>query len=93
MDLPLQHHCPVEGASAQPRLGDANSFTNQSMAQIELSKPADYKNEVLFMPGHLDEEVARLNLATLGVRHTEPTKTQAKYRGVAGPHKADRYRY
>ena len=40
-----------------------------------------------------DEEVARLNLATLGVRHTEPAKTQAKYRGVAGPHKADQYRY
>jgi len=63
------------------------------MAQIELSKPADYKNEVLVMPGHLDEEVARLNLATLGVRHTETAKTQAKYRGVAGPHKADQYRY
>lgn len=47
------------------------------------------------MPKHLDEEVMRLNLATLGVRLTEPTKTQVKYRGVAvaGPHKADQYSY
>ena len=77
------------GASAQPRLCGVNSFTNQSMADIEASKPADDKNEVLVTPGRLDETVARLNLAMLGVRLTEPTKTQAEYRGVAGPHEAE----
>lgn len=47
------------------------------------------------MPKHLDEEVTRLNLAALGVRLTEPTKTQVKYRGVpvAGPHNVDQYSY
>ena len=81
------------GASAQPRLCGVNSFTNQSMADIEVSKPADDKNEVLVTPGRLDETVAPLNLAMLGVRLTEPTKTLAGYRGVAGPHEAEHYRH
>ena len=81
------------GASAQPRLCGVNSFTNQSMADIEVSKPADDKNEVLVTPGRLDETVAPLNLAMLGVRLTEPTKTQAEYRGVAGPHEAEQNRH
>ena len=74
----------------------SNSFTNQTMAQIELwTKPGDYKNEVYVLPKHLDEKVARLHLDALGVRLTELTKTQAEYLGVdvAGPYKADQYRY
>src|ERR1019366_8438907 len=74
----------------------SNSFTNQTMAQIELwTKPGDYKNEVYVLPKHLDEKVARLHLDALGVRLTELTKTQAEYLGVdvAGPYKADAYRY
>jgi adenosylhomocysteinase len=69
-----------------------NSFTNQSMADVEASKPADDKNDGFVTPKHLDEKAARLNLAILGVRLTEPTKTQAEYRGVAGPHEAEQYR-
>ena len=70
-----------------------NSFTNQSVADIEPSKPADDKDEVFVTPKHLDEKAARLNLAMLGVRLTEPTKTLAGYRGVAGPHEAEHYRH
>jgi adenosylhomocysteinase len=64
--------------------------------QIELwTKPGDYKNEVYVLPKHLDEKVARLRLDALGVRLTELTKVQAEYLGVdiAGPYKADAYRY
>jgi S-adenosylhomocysteine hydrolase len=70
-----------------------NSFTNQSVADVEPSKPADDKNDVFVTPKHLDEKAARLILAILGVRLTEPTKTQTEYRGVAGPHEAEQYRH
>ena len=83
-------------ATGHPSFVMSNSFTNQTMAQIELwTKPGDYKNEVYVLPKHLDEKVARLHLDALGVRLTELTKTQAEYLGVdvAGPYKADQYRY
>jgi len=83
-------------ATGHPSFVMSNSFTNQTMAQIELwTKPGDYKNEVYVLPKHLDEKVARLHLDALGVRLTELTKTQAEYLGVdvAGPYKADAYRY
>ena len=82
-------------ATGHPSFVMSNSFTNQTMAQIELwTKPGDYKNEVYVLPKHLDEKVARLHLEALGVRLTELTKTQAEYLGVdvAGPYKADAYR-
>jgi len=83
-------------ATGHPSFVMSNSFTNQTMAQIELwTKPGDYKNEVYVLPKHLDEKVARLHLDALGVRLTELTQTQAEYLGVdiAGPYKADSYRY
>jgi adenosylhomocysteinase len=83
-------------ATGHPSFVMSNSFTNQTMAQIELwTKPGDYKNEVYVLPKHLDEKVARLHLDALGVRLTELTKVQAEYLGVdvAGPYKADQYRY
>jgi adenosylhomocysteinase len=83
-------------ATGHPSFVMSNSFTNQTMAQIELwTKPGDYKNEVYVLPKYLDEKVARLHLDALGVRLTELTKTQAEYLGVdvAGPYKADQYRY
>ena len=83
-------------ATGHPSFVMSNSFTNQTMAQIELwTKPGDYKNEVYVLPKHLDEKVARLHLDALGVRLTELTKIQAEYLGVdiAGPYKADAYRY
>jgi len=83
-------------ATGHPSFVMSNSFTNQTMAQIELwTKPGDYKNEVYVLPKHLDEKVARLHLDALGVRLTELTQTQADYLGVdiAGPYKADSYRY
>jgi adenosylhomocysteinase len=83
-------------ATGHPSFVMSNSFANQTMAQIELwTKPGDYKNEVYVLPKHLDEKVARLHLDALGVRLTELTKVQAEYLGVdiAGPYKADHYRY
>ena len=72
------------------------SFTNQTLAQIELwTNHGKYKNEVYILPKTLDEKVARLHLAKLGVQLTELTKAQADYLGVAssGPYKPERYRY
>jgi adenosylhomocysteinase len=83
-------------ATGHPSFVMSNSFANQTMAQIELwTKPGEYKNEVYVLPKHLDEKVARLHLDALGVRPTKLTKTQAEYLGVdiAGPYKADAYRY
>jgi adenosylhomocysteinase len=74
----------------------SNSFTNQVLAQIELfTKPEDYPVGVYVLPKHLDEEVARLHLDSLGVRLTELTDAQAAYLGVAvaGPYKPEHYRY
>jgi adenosylhomocysteinase len=72
------------------------SFTNQTLAQIELwSKPGQYENKVYVLPKHLDEKVARLHLGKLGVRLTELSDEQAAYIGVgrSGPFKAEHYRY
>ena len=72
------------------------SFTNQTLAQIELwTKAAEYKNEVYVLPKHLDEKVAALHLEKLGVKLSKLTKQQADYIGVptAGPFKPDHYRY
>jgi adenosylhomocysteinase len=72
------------------------SFTNQVLAQIELRENRDsYEKQVYVLPKHLDEEVARLHLAQLGVQLTELTKEQADYIGVPveGPYKPDNYRY
>ena len=83
-------------ATGHPSFVMSNSFTNQVLAQIELfTKPEEYPTGVYVLPKHLDEEVARLHLASLGVRLTTLTDAQADYLGVpvAGPYKADQYRY
>ncbi|GAA4109765.1 adenosylhomocysteinase [Knoellia locipacati] len=83
-------------ATGHPSFVMSNSFTNQTIAQIELfTKTSEYDNEVYVLPKHLDEKVARLHLDALGVELTELTKEQAEYIGVdvAGPYKADHYRY
>jgi adenosylhomocysteinase len=72
------------------------SFTNQTLAQIELwTNGKAYENSVYTLPKHLDEKVARLHLNKLGARLTELTSDQAAYIGVApaGPFKPERYRY
>ncbi|MGV8997448.1 MAG: adenosylhomocysteinase [Parvibaculaceae bacterium] len=72
------------------------SFTNQTLAQIELwTKPGQYKNEVFTLPKHLDEKVAVLHLEKIGVKLTKLTERQANYIGVpqTGPFKTDHYRY
>jgi adenosylhomocysteinase len=74
------------------------SFTNQTLAQIEIyanRANGKYKNEVYVLPKELDEKVARLHLAKLGVTLTELKPEQASYIGVApqGPFKTDAYRY
>ena len=74
----------------------SNSFTNQVLAQIELfTKTDEYPVGVYTLPKHLDEEVARLHLAALGVELTTLTDKQAGYLGVDpyGPFKPDSYRY
>jgi adenosylhomocysteinase len=83
-------------ATGHPSFVMSNSFSNQTIAQIELwTKPGEYKNEVYVLPKHLDEKVARLHLDALGVRLTELSKGQAEYLGVdvAGPYKPEHYRY
>jgi adenosylhomocysteinase len=81
-------------ATGHPSFVMSNSFTNQSLAQIELWKN-DYKIGVYMLPKKLDEEVARLHLEQLGVKLTQLTKKQADYIGVPaeGPYKANHYRY
>jgi len=72
------------------------SFTNQVLAQIELwTKGEQYGNEVYVLPKHLDEKVARLHLAKIGVKLTELKQDQADYIGVTveGPFKPEAYRY
>ncbi len=83
-------------ATGHPSFVMSNSFTNQVLAQIELfTRPADYPTGVYTLPKHLDEEVARLHLAALGVSLTALTDEQAKYLGVGveGPYKSEHYRY
>jgi len=83
-------------ATGHPSFVMSNSFTNQTLAQIELWKNGDrYDNEVYVLPKHLDEKVARLHLDRVGARLTELHDTQADYIGVPveGPYKPDHYRY
>ncbi|WP_081208573.1 adenosylhomocysteinase [Salegentibacter sediminis] len=83
-------------ATGHPSFVMSNSFTNQTLAQIELWKNADkYKNEVYMLPKHLDEKVAKLHLERIGVELTELNQDQAEYIGVEveGPFKPEYYRY
>ncbi|HVA52504.1 MAG TPA: adenosylhomocysteinase [Acidimicrobiales bacterium] len=83
-------------ATGHPSFVMSNSFTDQTMAQIELFANRDnYENKVYVLPKHLDEKVARLHLDALGVKLTTLSKQQADYIGVAveGPYKPDSYRY
>ncbi len=83
-------------ATGHPSFVMSNSFTNQTLAQIELwTNSAAYKNEVYMLPKHLDEKVAALHLAKLGVELEELRPDQAKYIGVPveGPFKPEYYRY
>jgi adenosylhomocysteinase len=83
-------------ATGHPSFVMSASFTNQTLAQIELwTKSEQYKNDVYVLPKHLDEKVAALHLEKLGVKLTTLSKKQADYIGVplTGPFKADHYRY
>jgi adenosylhomocysteinase len=83
-------------ATGHPSFVMSASFTNQTLAQIELwTKPEHYKKEVYVLPKHLDEKVATLHLEKIGVKLTKLTSKQADYIGVpaAGPYKPDTYRY
>ncbi len=83
-------------ATGHPSFVMSNSFTNQTIAQIELfSKNDEYEKRVYVLPKHLDEKVARLHLDALGVSLTELRPEQAAYIGVSveGPYKPDHYRY
>ncbi|MEN8228929.1 MAG: adenosylhomocysteinase [Bacteroidota bacterium] len=81
-------------ATGHPSFVMSNSFSNQTLAQLELWKN-DYKIDVYMLPKHLDEEVARLHLEQLGVKLTTLTEEQADYLGVKveGPYKPEHYRY
>jgi adenosylhomocysteinase len=83
-------------ATGHPSFVMSNSFTNQTMAQIELfTQTGQYVNDVYVLPKHLDEKVARLHLDALGVKLTSLSQEQADYIGVPveGPYKPDTYRY
>ncbi|MCF6294549.1 MAG: adenosylhomocysteinase [Flavobacteriaceae bacterium] len=83
-------------ATGHPSFVMSNSFTNQTLAQLELWNNRDaYKNEVYMLPKHLDEKVAQLHLAKIGVELTELRNDQAEYIGVKveGPYKPEYYRY
>jgi adenosylhomocysteinase len=83
-------------ATGHPSFVMSNSFTNQTIAQIELfTKNDEYEKQVYVLPKHLDEKVARLHLDSLGVKLTELSPEQAAYIGVPveGPYKPDHYRY
>ena len=83
-------------ATGHPSFVMSNSFTNQTLAQIELWTNGDqYENKVYVLPKHLDEKVARLHLAKIGVVLDELTSAQSEYLGIPkeGPFKSDLYRY
>ncbi|MBT8319544.1 MAG: adenosylhomocysteinase, partial [Gramella sp.] len=83
-------------ATGHPSFVMSNSFTNQTLAQMELWNNTDqYKNEVYMLPKHLDEKVAKLHLERIGVELTELRPDQAEYIGVTveGPYKPEYYRY
>jgi adenosylhomocysteinase len=86
----------LANATGLPSFVMSNSFTNQVMAQLELHQNAEeYGRDVVTLPKHLDERVARLHLGRFGAKLTELTPKQAKYIGVPveGPYKPDHYRY
>jgi adenosylhomocysteinase len=83
-------------ATGHPSFVMSNSFTNQTLAQIELWTNGDqYENKVYVLPKHLDEKVARLHLKKIGVELEELTTAQSEYLGIPvyGPYKTDHYRY
>ena len=83
-------------ATGHPSFVMSNSFTNQTLAQIELwTNHKSYEHKVYVLPKHLDEKVARLHLSKIGVELDELTTEQADYLGIAknGPFKAEHYRY
>jgi len=83
-------------ATGHPSFVMSNSFTNQTLAQIELwSKGENYENDVYILPKHLDEKVARLHLEKIGAKLTTLTPEQADYINVEvdGPYKQEHYRY
>ena len=83
-------------ATGHPSFVMSNSFTNQTLAQLELWKNSDsYENKVYVLPKHLDEKVAALHLAKIGVELEELSQDQADYIGVGmqGPYKGEHYRY
>ena len=83
-------------ATGHPSFVMSSSFSNQTIAQIELfTKNDEYAKEVYVLPKHLDEKVARLHLGALGAKLTELRPEQAAYIGVPveGPYKPDHYRY
>jgi adenosylhomocysteinase len=83
-------------ATGHPSFVMSNSFTNQTLAQIELwNNHKNYENKVYVLPKHLDEKVARLHLSKIGVVLEELTKEQSDYLGIPknGPFKSDLYRY
>src|ERR1700761_5529188 len=83
-------------ATGHPSFVMSNSFSNQTLAQIELwQHHSKYENKVYVLPKHLDEKVARLHLAKVGAQLDELTTEQSEYLGIPkeGPYKADMYRY
>lgn len=85
-------------ATGHPSFVMSNSFTNQTLAQISLYKPEEYKYEkgkVYTLPRVLDEEVARLHLEALGAELSELSEEKAEYIGISkeGPFKSETYRY
>jgi adenosylhomocysteinase len=83
-------------ATGHPSFVMSNSFTNQTLAQMEIfCNPGQYKNEVYTLPKQLDEEVARLHLDKVGAKLTRLSEEQANYIGVDqdGPYKPEHYRY
>jgi adenosylhomocysteinase len=83
-------------ATGHPSFVMSNSFSNQTLAQIELwNNHSKYENKVYVLPKHLDEKVARLHLSKIGVELDELTAEQAEYLGIPqyGPFKTDHYRY
>ena len=83
-------------ATGQPSLVMSNSFSNQTLAQIDMWTNNDaYENKVYVLPKHLDEKVARLHLAKIGVVLDELTSAQSEYSGISkeGPFKPEAYRY
>jgi adenosylhomocysteinase len=83
-------------ATGHPSFVMSNSFTNQTLAQIELWNNSEkYEHEVYVLPKTLDEKVARLHLEKIGVKLTKLTKEQSEYLGISeeGPYKPEIYRY